>query len=204
PSAGWKIDGGVDERAERRRGRSPAGRGRETGDLDREPSSLRSSIPFPRGPVGAQGVGGGGRLSRPSRGTGSGFPLQSHPARPRRKSSPPASQHGNLFGLGTLLQRSVQAVNEALQPGGGATSDEDSLPDGDDGDGDGDDTRVYADNTSGGSVGGYSSGNEDGAGADGGTTSDAGKESWSASSDRSEVGTSRGGSVATAAASGAG
>lgn len=52
---------------------------------------------------------------------------------------------------------SVQAVNEALQPGGGATSDEDSLPDGDD-------PRVYADNTAGGSVGGYSSGNEDGAG----------------------------------------
>lgn len=40
--------------------------------------------------------------------------------------------------------------------------------------------------------------------ADGVTTSDAGKESWSASSDRSELGISRGGSVTMAAASGAG
>lgn len=56
---------------------------------------------------------------------------------------------------------SVQAVNEALQPGGGATSDEDSLPDGDD-------PRMFAENMSGGSgsMGGYlySGGNEDGAG----------------------------------------
>lgn len=52
---------------------------------------------------------------------------------------------------------SVQAVNEALQPGGGATSDEDSLPDGND-------PSMFAENVSGGSVGGYSSGNEDGAG----------------------------------------
>ncbi|CAM9221170.1 unnamed protein product, partial [Ectocarpus sp. 4 AP-2014] len=89
--------------------------------------------------MGAEGGGGGGR---PSRGTGSGFPVRSAPARPRRKSSPPASQHGNLFGLGTLLQRSVQAVNEALQPGGGATSDDDSLPDGND-------PRMFAYNVSG-------------------------------------------------------
>ncbi|CAM9453019.1 unnamed protein product, partial [Laminaria digitata] len=47
----------------------------------------------------------------------------------RRKRSTPPPRHGNLFGpvqnmMGNLLQRSVQAVNDALQPGGGATSDD--------------------------------------------------------------------------------
>lgn len=49
----------------------------------------------------------------------------------------------------------VQAVNDALQPGGGATSDEDSLPDG------GEDATMFAGQYSGGSSGGgFSSGND--------------------------------------------
>ncbi|CAM9352115.1 unnamed protein product [Scytosiphon promiscuus] len=175
----------TDEADRRMRGpRTRSSSAHEADGFGPRSTSTRSNTPFPRDQVeGELGDGSEGVPHQPAR---SSFPRQQPPKQSRKKHSP-GTQQGNLFGLGTLLQRSVQAVNDALQPGGGATSDDDSLQEG------GEDAAMFAGQYSGGSSGGgFSSGNElhddgDGAGADGGTTSETGKESWGASSDRSEL-----------------
>eukprot|EP00903_Cladosiphon_okamuranus_P019892 g18284.t1 len=188
-SPSWKGHPDTGERPKQHRERSSTGS--EAGAFGPQSAlpSVHSSVPFPRG------SGGEDRHRHHDRDRdGPSRPTSPTPAE-QSEPSTSSHQHGNLFGLGTILQRTVQAMQDGLQPGGGATSD-DSLLGGEE------DPAMFADQNSGGSGGGFdfSSGNEDDPGADGGTTSDTGKNSWGVSSDRSELlDSSRSNSVATTA-----